>query len=613
MSTAAGVSCGTLPPTRTAGRGGTQPEARSSDRTTRRDIADDVIRRTGARGRGGPRCRPRRSFDSGSFRGGRAKHPSGRRVIPVFGRASSLRPAGARWERRHEAFAWAFRLSLSSPPWWPSAAPMRRRRRASWCPRCSRAARTRNPFSMCGECKDYVGASWTMTTATTDCERTNGTLQPAVACEVPAALGRCMIRGAMPDATRITFPGSDASQCAITQTGCTVFARGEFVPAGVCAAGGNGGVTGDAGATDAATTTDASTSAAEGVSPAHADVPRATSGRCPRATALAVRCAPGTPSPPPPRSRRRYDDYASCEHVRTQRPYYPVPSAATPSTPDTCMQDATYVVVSSTGCVGRWSRARACAATPSAWRRRGASNWYVEALGNWTNGFDASGLALGADLDRLHLLRRLSPRCRTKASRGRCRALPSTDPARMRDFFERELMHRGFYPRGLRAHRDPSADRSTANRSYQPTACAEGRGVDADGTVRWGSAALRATCTCSMRASANPRRSTRTSTLPRGTRWRVDVAPTSSPVVSGIKYGRVPNGATQRFPETGAPAPLQPGAMYYLYVLLDVGGAPHALPLHDAAVIHGVGGVPADYASPRTLRSGRGWPSAMRS
>ncbi len=59
--------------------------------------------------------------------------------------------------------------------------------------------------------------------------------------------------------------------------------------------------------------------------------------------------------------------------------------------------------------------------------------------------------------------------------------------------------------------------------------------------------------------------------LPTGTRWRLDVPPTGTPVASGVTYGRTPTGATQRFPAEGSPQPLVAGSTYYLYVLLDVG------------------------------------------
>ena len=59
---------------------------------------------------------------------------------------------------------------------------------------------------------------------------------------------------------------------------------------------------------------------------------------------------------------------------------------------------------------------------------------------------------------------------------------------------------------------------------------------------------------------------------PMGTQWRVDVPwLNGTPVESGtIKYGVVPEGLTQRSPLTGAPAPLEAGKQYYLYVLQDV-------------------------------------------
>jgi hypothetical protein len=57
--------------------------------------------------------------------------------------------------------------------------------------------------------------------------------------------------------------------------------------------------------------------------------------------------------------------------------------------------------------------------------------------------------------------------------------------------------------------------------------------------------------------------------LPEGTIWRLDVAPTAVPIESGVVYGVVPDGASQRFPD-GAPAPLASGEVVYLYVLKDV-------------------------------------------
>ena len=60
--------------------------------------------------------------------------------------------------------------------------------------------------------------------------------------------------------------------------------------------------------------------------------------------------------------------------------------------------------------------------------------------------------------------------------------------------------------------------------------------------------------------------------LPAGTLWRLDVPYEGKPIRSGISYGVVPDGVTQRMPEAGAkPQALVTGTEYYLYVLADVG------------------------------------------
>jgi hypothetical protein len=58
--------------------------------------------------------------------------------------------------------------------------------------------------------------------------------------------------------------------------------------------------------------------------------------------------------------------------------------------------------------------------------------------------------------------------------------------------------------------------------------------------------------------------------LPAGTVWRLDVPASGAPLVSGtVQYGVVPEGLTQKFPATGAPAALVSGQQYFLYVTAD--------------------------------------------
>jgi hypothetical protein len=60
--------------------------------------------------------------------------------------------------------------------------------------------------------------------------------------------------------------------------------------------------------------------------------------------------------------------------------------------------------------------------------------------------------------------------------------------------------------------------------------------------------------------------------VPMGSLWRIDVPwLDGTPIESGsVKYGVTPEGLTQRVPATGAPAALESGKSYYLYVLQDI-------------------------------------------
>jgi hypothetical protein len=415
-----------------------------------------------------------------------------------------------------------------------------------------------NPFSRSDECKEYIGPSWTMPTATADCTTSRGMIRAGAACVVPAALGRCLINGAAPNATRITFPGDNASQCAITRTGCTTFARGAFTPDGVCATGG------DAGAPDASTG-DASVPALGVFRPPTQTCRAPLAGERPGAGPNGQVCTWNAISAATEEGRR-YEDYASCEHVRTQRPYYPVEAAPARTTPDPRMSDPTYVAeltwvrsqVEASACV-------CCHSTRTV--PSGTSNWYVEAPGNWMDSFHPSGLALGAGwIDSSSF--GAYPSAQNNGFSRTLSGFPSTDPERMRRFFERELANRG-RTRESFAGTEPFGGPIYAQQVYRPTPCADGYGVGADGVVRWSGAPARYVYVLDA-GSANPGVPPNLD-LPAGTRWRVDVPPTGSPIASGITYGRVPMGATQRFPEMGAPAALVAGTTYYLYVLLDVG------------------------------------------
>ncbi len=263
---------------------------------------------------------------------------------------------------------------------------------------------------------------------------------------------------------------------------------------------------------------------------------------------------------------RRFQDYASCARVRTQRPYHAAAPAPAPATADARMGDPTYVA--ELGWVRSQIQASACVCCHStANAPSGTSNWYLEAPGNFMDSFFDTGLALGAGwVDSTSF--GAYPADQNNGFARTLSGFPSTDPPRMARFFQNELAHRGRTQQSFAdapAFGGPIHDQML----YQPTACTGANGIDADGTIHWSGLPARYIYVLDQ-GSANPGVPPNLD-MPAGVRWRVDVPTTASGVRSGITYGQVPTAAVQRFPATGTPAALVPGTTYYLYVLYDVG------------------------------------------
>ena len=412
-----------------------------------------------------------------------------------------------------------------------------------------------NAFSMAAECRDYTDPRWTDALIAADCTTARGTLRTGVACDTAGSLGTCAIAIPNVRTTRLTFPGTDASRCAATRTGCTVFARGTFAPSDVCAASlGDGGTA----PTDAATTGFAT------YQPAVRECRAPRAGEMPGAGPDGQVCTWSAVSGAT-EAGRRFDDYASCDRVRTQRPYYPRPAAPSRGA-DARLADPAYVA--ELAWVRSQVEASACVCCHAARTSPGgASNWSIDAPGNWTDSFFDNGLALGAGwVDSTAL--GAYPAEQNNGFARTTSGLPSTDPARMARFFQQELAHRGRTRESFAAVA-PFGGPIAAQLTYVPSACAGTDGLGADGTLRWSGGRARYLYVLEQ-GSANPGVPPNLD-VPNGTRWLVEVPFTAEPFASGVAFGRLPSNATQRVPATGAPAALTPGATYYLYVLEDVG------------------------------------------
>ncbi|MEZ4459026.1 MAG: hypothetical protein R3E66_04730 [bacterium] len=166
------------------------------------------------------------------------------------------------------------------------------------------------------------------------------------------------------------------------------------------------------------------------------------------------------------------------------------------------------------------------------------------------NGFYDKGLALGANWVNSEALGAFPPDQNNGFDRETS-GFPSTNPSRMTAFFVAELLHRGKTQADF-AQTPPFGGPLYDQIYYEPTACASGIGVDAQGKVTWdgGTARYLYVLEQGSKSPTIPPNLDR----PAGTLWRVDVAPTEMAVASGsVTFGTVPSGATQVVPETVHP------------------------------------------------------------
>ncbi len=410
-----------------------------------------------------------------------------------------------------------------------------------------------NNFSKGPECTDYLG-TWTEKEATDDCKGKGSEIVLAKACGIDVRLGYCIL-GEKDKFSRITVPGSDGSKCASTIRGCEFFGGGIFDPAPIC-----GGTVVDTGGTGLPTFQQ----------PVYACVaPKAGEplGKGPDGKVCTWSMISGATEP-----GRNFEDYASCDIVRTQRPYYSVLPAVNSTREDPRMIDAPYA--EEVKWVKSEIQAAACVCCHSAKAPEGASNWFIESGPNFVNSFNPRGLAMGAGwIDTVGFgafpaaqnngFSRATP-----ADPGHS-IFPTTDDVRMRKFFEGELAARGVarsvFPPGT-----TGAGPLDEQRFFKPEACKNGEGVGPGGTMTWLNG--RARYLYVLEASASSPTVPPNLDLPEGTIWRVDVPATGTePLLTGtVKYGQIPVGTSQRFPASGVPVPLVSGKSYYLYVLADI-------------------------------------------
>lgn len=409
-----------------------------------------------------------------------------------------------------------------------------------------------NGFSKLEECRDYVG-EWTDAQATDDCAGQSSTAVLGAACGIEKNLGVCILGGTNDQWTRITFPGEDAQKCSSMQRGCEFFGGGIFDPSSVC-----GGIEPGTGGTGLPTFQQPSLTCVD-------PKPGEPAGKSEGGKVCTWEAISGATE-----EGRSFESYASCDKVRTQRPYYPVGPDPRAGKADERLADPVYV--KELDWVKSQVRSAACTCCHSTNAPEGAANWFVEATPNFIDTFHDRGLAMGAGWVDTVGFGAYPPEQNNGFSRPtpadpHRSIFPTTDNARMVAFFEAELARRGVEKSAYAG--TYGAGPLDDQRFFTPKACEASEGVSADGTLRWLNGPARYVYVLEA-GSGNPTVPPNLD-LPEGTLWRLDVPASGTPVKSGeVKFGVVPSGTTQKFPASGAPAALVSGRSYYLYVVADI-------------------------------------------
>ncbi|HET9953572.1 MAG TPA: hypothetical protein VFQ61_03660 [Polyangiaceae bacterium] len=263
---------------------------------------------------------------------------------------------------------------------------------------------------------------------------------------------------------------------------------------------------------------------------------------------------------------KEFANYAACDIVRTQRPYYPSAPAAVPDPQDPRLDDPTFktevewarVQVAATGCV---------CCHDSRYAPRGPSQWDISAAGVWLDTVSDSCLALFAGLADSSVLGAFPVSENNGFDRMQV-GVPSTDPARMRALVEQELMRRGVSEEDSRKV-PPFGGPIYESSVRPPTSCGAGEGVAPDGHVFFKSSARYVYVL--ENGSNNPGVPPNLD-RPAGTLFRLDVLASQDPIESGtLTYGSTPQGSFQVVPAEGTAPALQTGKVYQLTALRDVG------------------------------------------
>ncbi len=405
-----------------------------------------------------------------------------------------------------------------------------------------------NLFSSDSECKAYTGAAWTLEDAEADCAVVQFGQGPVFvaggSCGFEEELGQCMVGEEELLGYTLHLAGSDPASCGIAAGACEGFGGGTFTANPVCD---------EEPAVNPAPSGGFVWPYQDCREPLEGEEPGVSEGLVCTNTLISACTEEG----------RRFVDYASCDDVTTQRPYYAYAAPAPPDD-DPRIDDEEYM--GELDWVTEQVEACACTCCHSDDAPAGASGWTIDAGELWLDTVDDDGLAMLAGLADSSAFGAY-PADENNGFDRATTGLPTTDVDRMQTFLVEEYLRRG---NTLEEGREvaPFGGPLYSQLTYEPSACRSGDGFDADGNLNWPSNARYVYVL--EQDSANPAVPPNFD-LPEGTLWRVDVRVGSRPMQAPLAYGDIPDGALQYFPDDGEPTALVSGETYFVVALGDIG------------------------------------------
>lgn len=410
-----------------------------------------------------------------------------------------------------------------------------------------------NPFSGAPECKSYSGGSWDVDSAAEDCAAGQYD-EPGVftddPCVVDPLMGVCAVPSYFGREYRLLLGGANPDFCTATARACTNFLEGEFLAAPAC----EGAFVPPP--VDAGFVFEWPTE--ECVAPPEGEA----AGDGPDGAVCTWNLISACTE-----EGRSYLEYGDCDVVRTNRPYYAVPTRPVGEDDDPRHQDTAFVEDSN------WIREQvescACVCCHTERAPDGPSMWSIDDGPLFIDSMSDTAIAMFAGYIDSDTFGGFDPSENNGFNRLDS-ALPTTDVERTLGFFEAEFQRREIDAEWALAQRAIGGP-LVEQRAFVPEPCTDETGFNDDGTIRWPVDRTARYLYVLGSDAVNPGMPPNQD-LPDATLWRIDLPHTESPIPSGsITYGTLPSLMTQRFPADDAPPePLRSGEEYYLYILQDI-------------------------------------------